>query len=131
VSDADATAWVAYAEADLAAARVLLAAPDGLWDIVCYHCQQAAEKHLKAVLVAAQRPYPRIHDLAELVRLVAAHEPEAVALAEEAAWLTDAGAQARYPAVEEPCDRADANRALASASRIRSFCREWLAACSK
>jgi HEPN domain-containing protein len=104
---------------------LLLAAPDGLWDICC---QQAAEKYLKGLLVVSGRPYPRIHDLAELARVLTADHPEIAQLVAAAAWLTDAGSQACYPAVEEPCDRADAVRAPGIAQRIRAFCRERLTA---
>jgi HEPN domain-containing protein len=38
------------AEDDLTGARTLAARPKPLKDIVCFHCQQAAEKYLKALL---------------------------------------------------------------------------------
>jgi HEPN domain-containing protein len=36
----------------------------------CFHCQQAAEKYLKALLVERSRPVPRTHILADLVDLL-------------------------------------------------------------
>ena len=58
--------WFEYATADLNTARFLLEKqyPPQL-EIICYHCQQAAEKALKAMYLAAQLPggIPRKHDL--------------------------------------------------------------------
>lgn len=62
---------------DLIAARAILATGEAL-DTVCFHAQQAVEKSLKAVLALHDTPYPRRHDLAELMELV---KPVAVELA--------------------------------------------------
>ena len=49
-----------------------------LFGLVCYHAQQAAEKALKATLVARGLPFPYVHNLitlcksAELARLTTA-----------------------------------------------------------
>ena len=58
-------AWLAKADSDLAAARLLLQA-HGLADIVCFHAQQAVEKLLKAILASSEKPIPRTHNLEEL-----------------------------------------------------------------
>ena len=58
--------WMAYAEKDLAVAKHLLQTfhPQPL-EIICYHCQQSAEKAIKAVYIALGIPggLPRKHDL--------------------------------------------------------------------
>ena len=60
-------AWVQKAEHDLAAVRVLATAGSEVpWDVVVFHCQQAAEKYLKALLVANDHDVPKIHDLERL-----------------------------------------------------------------
>ncbi|MEW6107540.1 MAG: HEPN domain-containing protein, partial [Bacillota bacterium] len=43
-------------------------ASEGPYDTACFHCQQAAEKHLKAFLAYHERPIPHTHDLEELAR---------------------------------------------------------------
>ena len=63
----EALPWLAHADADL---RVTDLA-DGDIDlslVVAFHCQQAAEKMAKAVLIAFGAAYPKIHDIAELAR---------------------------------------------------------------
>jgi HEPN domain-containing protein len=54
--EADARAWLEYAEADRRSARNAMAAAD--YRDVAFHCQQAVEKLLKAVIVqqTGQRP---------------------------------------------------------------------------
>lgn len=44
-------------------------------DAVCFHAQQCIEKYLKARLVEASVPFPRIHDLEELLDLNLPHQP--------------------------------------------------------
>jgi HEPN domain-containing protein len=54
-------AWMRKAESDLENAELCLAAKKSL-DAACFHCQQAAEKTLKAFLVANRADFPFIHD---------------------------------------------------------------------
>jgi HEPN domain-containing protein len=54
----DAADWVASADIDLDAARRCLAEPPNE-AAAAYHCQQAAEKLIKAVLVVLRIAYPR------------------------------------------------------------------------
>ncbi len=42
---------------------------NSLFETACYHCQQAAEKYLKAYLIYAEVEPPRIHDLTRLVAI--------------------------------------------------------------
>lgn len=47
-----AEAWLAKSRSDLATARLLILGHEPYLDTGCYHCQQAAEKALKAWLTA-------------------------------------------------------------------------------
>ena len=63
--------WTEKAEHDfLAAEHSLELAEQGLTDIVCYHCQQCAEKYLKALLLYRGVAFPRTHDLRLLLDLI-------------------------------------------------------------
>jgi len=114
--------WLLYAENDLDAAQYLFDRPFRKQiEIVCYHCQQAAEKALKAFLVFSDIEAPKTHDLAALCRRCA--------LLEESfsEYLVDCGdlslyvANARYPSKIEITET-DAKEALRMAERIVSFC---------
>lgn len=55
--------WVEKAEHDLTAAEHSMSLADkGLTDIICFHCQQCAEKYLKGLLVLHKIPFPKTHD---------------------------------------------------------------------
>ena len=56
--------WVEKAEGDWNAARQLnRVRKDPSYDAVCFHCQQIAEKYLKARLEEAGLAFARTHDL--------------------------------------------------------------------
>ncbi|MBO9370959.1 MAG: HEPN domain-containing protein [Chloroflexi bacterium] len=58
--------WVHKAEGDFhTAGRELRARKMPNYDAVCFHCQQCAEKYLKAYLQERGQRFPRIHDLIE------------------------------------------------------------------
>jgi len=62
------THWVGKARSDRLNVENNIAADDVPWDTVCFHCQQAAEKLLKALLAQAGLDVPRTHDLLDLAR---------------------------------------------------------------
>ena len=51
----------------------LSAGKPSLHDGVCFHCQQAAEKYLKALLQDLREPIPHTHDLVRLLNLLLPH----------------------------------------------------------
>src|ERR1700691_65874 len=68
--------WVLKAEEDfLAAAALNRLRKKPLWNIVCFHVQQAVEKYLKARLEEAGLSVPRTHDLLHLLNLATPIEP--------------------------------------------------------
>lgn len=88
-----------------------------------FHCQQAAEKGIKAVLVLHQIDFPRTHDLDELVDLLpgqAGRPDERIRTGLE--FLTRFAVETRYPPGEATL--AEAERALALARAVL----EWLGA---
>lgn len=62
--------WLAVVERDLKAARNCLFGPEPTGEAAAYHCQQAAEKLVKAVLVSAGINAPYSHDIRVLVGLL-------------------------------------------------------------
>lgn len=112
-----AAAWVAKAHSDLAYARTLLAQPAlPRWG-ACFHAQQAAEKAIKALLVAADIDPPKSHNLVMLSGLL----PQRRALRagdEILAGLSRWAVAGRYPS-ELPDPGADvAGQAVADAAAI-------------
>lgn len=118
--------WLNKAEGDLAAAEILLASETHDYFPCAFHCQQAAEKFLKAYLVRHQIEFRKTHDLEQLLRLASQAEP---ALQEEltsCGWLTPFGVEFRYPGEYPEVDRPTAQNALTEAKRVRQVVMEHL-----
>jgi len=88
--------WVDRAALDLRAADVLLAI-GGPEPIVCFLCQQAVEKLLKAVIEKAARRPPRVHALSTLRHDALAHRPGLPLLDVDALWLAQFYTHTRVP----------------------------------
>ena len=61
--------WLDLAEMDLGAAEYLLGMRPVPVEIICYHCEQAAEKMLKGTLAQFGMEPPKTHDLIQLCKL--------------------------------------------------------------
>jgi HEPN domain-containing protein len=89
--------WLAKAEDDLRVARLLIAEENRLNAAGAYHCQQAAEKALKAWLTARNIVFPKTHDLETLLHLCRPGDAGFAAYAEQARALTPLATEYRYP----------------------------------
>jgi HEPN domain-containing protein len=65
--------------------------------VAVYHCQQAAEKAVKAFLVHRRKPYERTHDIEVLTDLARELDANFSKLAEAADALTPYATRFRYP----------------------------------
>lgn len=93
--------WLKKAEEDFAGALHLhrrRAKP--LPDLVCFHCQQAAEKYLKALLILHEVVFPKTHDLISLLELCLPFQPELELLREPVELLNPYSVRFRYPGEE-------------------------------
>ena len=61
--------WIEVAKADLAIAGMPLP-PGGMYEQLCFHAQQAAEKSIKAVLLHQGIEFPFTHNLQLLLYLL-------------------------------------------------------------
>lgn len=115
--------WLAKAMNDLKSARVLSAAPEGPLDTAIYHCQQAAEKSVKAFLVSRGVTPEKTHDVRKLVVQASAFEPRFDDYIELAAVLTPYAWEFRYPGdlAETNPTREEFDEALKHAQAIYNF----------
>ncbi len=89
-------AWLEYAERDLAAARTLVAGGD--YAVALFHCQQAIEKTLKALITeTSDEEPPKIHGLLRLAEIAGVELPDATM--ELASDLELSYVESRYPDV--------------------------------
>ena len=89
--------WIEYAENDYLTVKTLLTAQRIPYEIVAYHCQQTAEKYLKAILVQSDLTVPLIHDLLKLNREAQKVIPSLKELEKICELLTPFGTATRYP----------------------------------
>jgi len=112
--------WQRMAYMDINSAEYLLNMHPVPIEIICYHCQQAAEKYLKGYLVLCGMTPPRIHDLDELCKLCSGYSDTFKDIADQCSDLTAYGVQPRYP-MELMLEKQDMHQALVSAKAIQDF----------
>ena len=117
--------WAEKAESDYQLAVALSRRRKLIFpDQQCFHCQQSAEKYLKARLEEASILPPKTHDLKRLLALLAPVEPLWSALSSACASLSDFGVEFRYPGNTATATQAKA--ALRDARAIRHQARQSL-----
>jgi HEPN domain-containing protein len=114
--------WLAKAENDLLDADNSLSSVRIPFDMVCFHCQQAAEKMLKAYLIANNTPYPITNDLLEILEKILPLNSNARELEDILAFLTPYAVQIRYPSMYSMPSAKDAAKARKAAAQVR----QWL-----
>jgi HEPN domain-containing protein len=114
--------WLTKAAEDFAFARVNLEEGKPFYAQICFHFHQAAEKYLKAYIVAYDLDFRKIHDLPLLLKICAAHDPAADPLRDACEFLSAFSVETRYP-VHWPThfSREETQRAWQSAERVKSW----------
>lgn len=100
--------WMHKAEHDIGMALLALENRPEYTDSICFHCQQAAEKYLKAYLVHLDVRFERKHNLGYLLDLISEKQPAPDELYDMAEKLEDYAVEIRYPDdwVEIPLEEA-------------------------
>ena len=110
--------WVSKAEEDMDAAKTLASQSPPRRSAACFHCQQAAEKYLKALLQDAGARVPRTHDIKQLVDLLLPHDATLAPLRRSVSSLTKYAVEYRYPGMRATTRQMQS--ALRFAERVRS-----------
>ena len=112
--------WLAFSDEDLKMAE--LAFENSLWNQVCFHSYQCAEKSLKALIVERGESPPRTHRLTDLLILLGV--PALDELADELRLLEGFYIPTRYPdalpgtLLEALPGEQEAQEALTAARRV-------------
>ena len=115
--------WVAKAEEDYRCFQNLLKMGDDCpFDAVCFHAQQCVEKYLKARLLYLSIEFPKIHDIAAIIKLLPPGSNIPLSGAEQEK-LTDYAWMSRYPGDWEPSTRLNAEEVVALAVKVRTAIR--------
>jgi len=117
--------WVQIAEEDFFSADILLHAGEvPLASPACFHCQQCAEKYLKAYLQEHSVEFERKHELLPLANLCISLDSEFQIIKHDLEQLNRYAVVVRYPGVIIKLETAEV--ALKAAERVRQFIRRKL-----
>jgi HEPN domain-containing protein len=117
--------WIDKAEGDFhTASREARARKAPNYDAVCFHCQQCAEKYLKAYLQEQGRRFKRVHDLIELLELCLPYDGTFELQRDLLKDLTKYAVEFRYPG--EMATKDEAHSALQAMKAVRAFMRQRL-----
>lgn len=115
--------WIEFAERDWATAnRESAVETDPNYQAVTFHCQQSAEKYLKAYIQEKGIRPRRIHDLGILLDEIIEFEPALESLRESCAALTNFAVTNRYPGSTTTKD--DADDAVRAGASVREVLRK-------
>jgi HEPN domain-containing protein len=114
--------WLRYAEEDLGVAGREFERGSTAFHTICFLCQAAAEKCLKAYLIAHGWQLERTHDAVALLELCAAHDATWRELLDDGALLNEYIVSGRYPGdlAFEEIGRPEAEEALGAVRRIHA-----------
>lgn len=113
--------WIEIAERNLLTAKQGLEAKTLVTDTVCFHCQQAVEKYLKAFLVKHQIEFPKTHSIMLLLNLCSSVDKSFKDELSEADSLTDYAVEIRYPDDWYEPTLEETKRAYEIALKVKDF----------
>jgi len=111
--------WIGKADEDFGfAVSVIEESP--YYSQICFHFHQAAEKYLKAHIIAYDLDFQKIHDLPVLLKTCMQKDPELQKILNDCKFLNRYYIDARYP-VHWPTsyDKNEAQKAKLAAEHIR------------
>ena len=116
----DVKEWFMIADSDFDSAKILNEAVRKHYEIICYHCAQAAEKYLKGYLIFKDIEPKKTHDLRYLNNLCMELHTDFENLITECAFLNKFANDIRYPHKFETRE-SDVNISIKYVERIRNI----------
>jgi HEPN domain-containing protein len=102
--------WLNRAQSDLLLAKTK---KKGIYlEDLCFHAQQAAEKAIKALLIARGVEFPYIHDIAGLFTLLEMTGEDLPTIVREGEKLTRFAVFTRYPGIAQPISHKEYEEAI-------------------
>lgn len=110
--------WIVYAESDFALAKQGRVSKNILYSSLCFHCQQAVEKSIKAVLIYYNIRFPKTHDIDILIDLLVKNQIETPKPIQESRILTQYAVFSRYPGNDDDITLKDYRSSLKIAETV-------------
>ena len=112
--------WIAIADCDLNSAKLLNEAVRRHFEVICYHCAQAAEKYLKAYLVYHDILPEKTHNIPYLNSLCIEIDNDFQNIELACVFLNKFANDIRYPNKYEVTE-SDVNFAVDAVEKISAF----------
>jgi HEPN domain-containing protein len=116
--------WLRKADDDRRLAVVASRLRPPMHDMVCYHCQQAAEKYLKGLINESGLTIPKVHDLELLLGVLLPHDASLKPLVRVVDRMSEFAVEYRYPGMR--ANKRQASAAVRKMERIRAEIRRRL-----
>lgn len=116
-----AEAWLKRAISSLEKAKIGKISDALFYEDLCFDCQQAAEKALKALLIARNVTFPKTHSLNMLIALIKRQNIKVPHEVEESVILNDYAVETRYPGDYEPVTAAEYDMAVKLAADCTGY----------
>ena len=113
--------WLTLADDDLRIAELTMKDSEPVCWAAAFHCQQAAEKSLKAFLAYHERHVEKTHDIEFLLGLCMAIVPDIEKFIDAGGVLTTYAIESRYPAPRIEVNKLQAREAIETARSIYEF----------
>ena len=118
--------WIKKAEHDLGSAKIIFLYLPDYSDTIAFHCQQAVEKYIKAIMVYKEIEFQRSHDLIYLLELLSSVSEISKDRYKKAVSLNGYSVQIRYPDKIVKLSRKELEDAIAISQEFRTFAIEQI-----
>lgn len=113
--------WIEKGDHDLGSAKIIFQHIPEYFDTVAFHCQQAVEKYLKALLVLYSVEFPRTHDLPFLLELLSRKRKVETIQFDKSIVLNNFAIDIRYPEKIILLSKEELTEAIEIAQYFREF----------
>ena len=116
--------WLKRAKSNFQIAKAGKVFEDILYEDLCFDCEQAVEKSLKALLVSIDVSFPRTHSISHLIELIEEHSIMVPDDIKDSISLTAYAVSTRYPGDFEPVDEQEYRETLETAEKVFNWVRK-------
>ncbi len=116
--------WLKRAKSNLERAKAGKVSEGILYEDLCFDCEQAVEKSLKALLIHIEVPFPHTHSIASLIELIEDNGIEVPDEIKESISLTAYAVSTSYPGDFEPVDEEEYQEALKIAEKVFNWAKK-------
>ena len=118
--------WINKADHDLGSAKIIYIHLPDYFDTIAFHCQQAVEKYIKAILVFKGIEFDRSHDLIYLLELLSGVITVTSDQFKKAVSLNGFSVQIRYPNKIIKLSKDELEEAISTSQEFRLFAIEQI-----